>query len=145
MATADQVKALVRSHAEQDDTKFYSVALQVAARAARSGKSNFAQELRDLIDGARKEAQAVGPERPVPMATPRGDLAGLLSVAYPRTRLADLVLEAQVADQLSRVIVEQRQQDRLRASGFRPLRKLLLLGPPGTGKTMSAGALAGEL
>ena len=50
MATADQVKALIRSHAEGDDTKFYSVALQVAARAARGGHSHFAQELRDLVD-----------------------------------------------------------------------------------------------
>ncbi|MCY4258338.1 MAG: AAA family ATPase, partial [bacterium] len=39
MPTADHVKALVRSHAEGDDTRFYSVALQVAARAARSGQS----------------------------------------------------------------------------------------------------------
>ena len=35
----DEVKALVRSHAAGDDTKFYSVALQVAARAARSGEA----------------------------------------------------------------------------------------------------------
>ena len=53
MATADQVKALVRTHAEGDDTKFYSVALQVAARAARGGQGHFAQELRDLVDSLR--------------------------------------------------------------------------------------------
>ena len=57
MANADQVKALVRSHADGDDTRFYSVALQVAARAARSGQGHFAQELRDLVDALRKDAQ----------------------------------------------------------------------------------------
>lgn len=144
MATADQLKALVRSHAEGDDTKFYSVALQVAAKAARSGQSHYAQELRDLIDAARKDART-SVKQPVPVARPRGDLAGILSVVYPSTRMADLVLESVVRENLERVIVEHRQQDQLHARGFRAVRKLLLVGPPGTGKTMSAGALAGEL
>lgn len=144
MATAEQVKALVKSHAEGDDTRFYSIALQVAARAARSGQSHFAQELRDLVDALRK-APDRRPARPIPVALPRGELAGLLSVVYPATRMADLVLEPGIRERLQRVLLEQRQQDRLRAKGFRPLRKLLLLGPPGTGKTLSAGALAGEL
>lgn len=147
MANADQVKALVKSHAEGDDTRFYSVALQVAARAARSGQGHFAQELRDLIDELRKDARRRDLRKgaPVPVAQPRGDLAGLLSVSYPAARMADLVLDQHVHKQLERVVVEQRQHDRLQAQGFGPLRRVLLIGPPGTGKTLSASALAGEL
>ena len=148
MATADQVKALVRSHAEGDDTRFYSVALQVAAGAARNGQSRFAQDLRELVDTLREQQSRVtfaARARLVPVAQPRGELAQLLTVSYPQNVLADLTLENGVRARLERVLLEQRQGDRLRSHGFHPLRRLLLVGPSGTGKTMSAHVLAGEL
>jgi SpoVK/Ycf46/Vps4 family AAA+-type ATPase len=148
MATAVQVKALIRSHADGDDARFYAIAMQVAAQAARSGHGKFAQELRDLVDQAKVRAKAIEPARgpkPVPLAQPRGELAGLLTVGYPKTRLADMALPEALAARLGRVVTEQRERERLREHGFSPMRKLLLVGPPGTGKTMTAAALAGEM
>ncbi|GER07156.1 hypothetical protein JCM17843_14660 [Kordiimonadales bacterium JCM 17843] len=58
MATADHVKALIRSHAEGDDERFYAIAMQVAAQAARQGHTKFAQELRNLVDQAKLRAKA---------------------------------------------------------------------------------------
>ncbi|HLK37077.1 MAG TPA: ATP-binding protein [Polyangiaceae bacterium] len=148
MATADQVKALIQSHADGDDTRFYAIAMQVAAQAARGGHGKFAQELRDLVDEVKARGKAMerarGP-KPVPLTQPRGELAGLLTASYPKTRVSDMALTDALRERLDRVLTEQRERDRLRGHGLSPMRKVLLVGPSGTGKTMTAAALAGEL
>ncbi|WP_425425198.1 AAA family ATPase [Xenophilus azovorans] len=145
MASADQLKALVKSHINRDDGQFYSVAMQVAAHEAKVGHGKLAEELRDMIDAAKARGLTSETGKLVPLAKPRGELANLLHVSYPKSRLADMVLDPGVVEQIQRVLKEQRLNTRIREHGLSPRRKLLLVGPPGTGKTMTASVLAGEL
>ena len=92
MATAQQLKALLQSYSEADGEMFVSVALQIAAHEARTGKGKFASEIKRLVDeikGKQRESKVGGS---VPISRPTGELATLLSATYPRTRFSEMVL-----------------------------------------------------
>lgn len=148
MASSDQLKALIKSHISRDDGHFYSVAMQVAAHEAKLGHGKLAEELRDMIDAGKTRLAQDATGKLVAIgsaAKPRGELANLLTVTHPANRLGDMVLDDIAANQLQRIIKEQRMLVRIREHGLSPRRKLLLVGSPGTGKTMTASVLAGEL
>ncbi len=146
MASGDHLKALLKSHMDRDDRHFYAIAMQLAAHEAKQGHTRLADELRRLIDSAKSQQHLEASDAaPTPIAKPRGELASLLQVSYPKNRLADMVLDPSIAESLHQVIKEQRHFSKLRDHGLHPRRKILLVGPPGTGKTLTAATLAGEL
>ncbi len=145
MARADQLKALLRAHVGENSEHFYAVAMQMAADEARRGHVNLAAELRDLIDSAKVKARPERSARPTALAQPKGELSDLLTARYPNDHLSEMVLADTVVSKLQRTLREQRLGEKLRIHGLAPRRKLLLVGPPGTGKTMTASVIAGEL
>jgi SpoVK/Ycf46/Vps4 family AAA+-type ATPase len=146
VASAAQIISLVRSHARGDTNRFEQIALQLAADAARRGHNKVAEELRTLIEVARNQTSTVERTRdPIPLVRPRGELAGILTASFPSIRLSSLVLPRRLSEALGRVVKEQRQREKLESHGLNPRRKLLFSGLPGTGKTSTAAALAGEL
>ena len=142
MASAAQLKALLQSHLDGDDERFFSVAMQVAAHEARLGHGKLAKDLRAMIDVA-KSLPASGPS--LPGGRPRGELQNLLEVSYPKSRLGEMILGVPLRNQIQRVIREQRHADKILEHGLSPRRKLLFVGPPGTGKTLTAFVIASEL
>jgi SpoVK/Ycf46/Vps4 family AAA+-type ATPase len=146
MSTARQIIALLRSYVEGEEQNFYSAALQMAAHEARQGHGKLAQEIRELIEQAKERRSSVERKTgPVPLVQPKGELADLLSARYPETKLSDMVLSPELEVRLKRILTEQKQRSRLQDYKLSPRRKILLVGPPGSGKTMSAASLAGEL
>ena len=149
MASAEQLKALLKSHMDGDDAHFYSVAMQVAAREAKMGHGKLALELKKIIDNAKKKSSIDNTieknKAVIHIAQPRGEVANLLEVSFPILKINDMILTPPVARQLDRIILEQRNVHKIKNHGLHPRRKLLLVGPPGAGKTMTASMLAGEL
>lgn len=147
MAAADQIKSLIKSYGDGDENRFFATAMQIAASEARQGHASFAQELKQLIEKARKERSLSVLEsgKTISISAPKRELNELIEVFQPRIKLEDMVLADEVKNSLYKLVNEQRSWQLLEKHNLSPRRKLLLTGDPGTGKTMTAQAIAGEL
>jgi len=151
MATAHQILSLLKSHVEGDDEQLYAVALQIAAAEARRGRHNKAEELRSLVETGRNQNASKSAPRLIRSSVRSAahnahkGLESLARITEPKTRLSDMVLSPEVKARLDQLLLEQRQRARLREYSQHPDTRVLLIGLPGCGKTMSANAIAGEL
>lgn len=143
MTSSRNVLAMIRSHADGDSGQFLSIAEHIAEEAARSGKTKVAEDISAAV--RRAKLRSGQGNRPTPIAAARGELAGLMRVSYPDVRLSDLVVGPDLQRRLRRLVREHEEAEALRAKDLQPRCKFLFSGPPGTGKSMTAAAIAGEL
>lgn len=138
MATADQILSLIRNHLNNDDTQFRKVALQISAVEARSGHAIVARTIQELLN---QKKTSLGTVR---LVSKNKDIDDLLLQVDTYDDLTSLVLSQELKEKLDRVIKEYLKKETLSKYGLANRRKLLLYGASGTGKTMTASALAKE-
>ena len=143
MATARQLVGLLKSHVEGNEERFLDLALQLASSEEQKGHTRLAEQMRQWVETG--EQPKTKSSSPVLIAKPRGELGAIIGTTYPETRLNDLILPDSVSSEIEQMVTEFRKRDLLEQHGLSPRQRVLLAGPPGTGKTMSASALAGNL
>ena len=137
MATANQLKTLIKSHFEDNSEKFNTVALQIAAYEAKLGHVILANDIRKIIDAEKFNKPKFRNIDP--------SLQGLLLEIHPQEHLVDLVVDPQIRKRIERIINEFTYRDKLFRHNLENRRKILFSGHPGTGKTMTASVIANEL
>ena len=143
MASAAQIKELLRSHGKGNDDRFYAVALQVAASEARAGHAKLANEIRTLVENAQQSSRSFQAQSNVlHVARPKGEVAELLETVSVEVRTNDLILSSALRERIDRILLEQRNINSIREHNLTPRQRLLFTGPPGCGKTMTANAIA---
>ena len=136
MASSDQIKSLIKAHLDQDDEKFKTVVLQIAASEAKQGHEIVARELKKYVDNMTRHKNNI-----IKMNSDDSMFLTLM----PNDKLSDLIVSKDLEERIKRILREYRNKNKLKQYGYGNRRKILLEGNPGTGKTFTASVIASEL
>jgi|SRR5438552_13290675 len=141
MARADLLLKLVEAALAGDRDLVRKVVEALAAEERAKRHTVLADDLAEML---KRPDTAPSPSA-LSLTSAMLSGIGAFHEIRPKRRLLDLVLPEIVREELGVLVQEQHRADLLRAYNLEPRHRILLVGPPGNGKTSCAEAIAAEL
>ena len=146
MANGKLLRQLIRSGAEGDLDAFRTAAKEVVADERQKQHHLLANDLETILYGRARTSSSPALRNlveSIPEDRERG--IPLLSVREPVRRIEDIVLSRDNLSLVKEILREHNREEVLKTHGLRPSDRILLCGPPGCGKTLTAEVIASEL